>query len=106
MKEKEFDREMRHESILKSGELVMAEFYASWCPHCQRMMPVVEEFKRLAEGRVQVVQIDIEEEADLANFYTIETIPTFILLRRGETLWRQSGELTVERLERAVKEEA
>lgn len=105
MKEKELNREDRHRTMLETGELVMAEFYAAWCPHCQRMMPVVEEFKKLMEGRLEVVQINIEEEADLVDFYTIETIPTFILLRRGEALWRQSGELTVERLERAVKEE-
>ena len=47
---------------------------------------------------------DVDEESDLANFYTIESTPTFILFRKGEQLWRQSGELTLERLGRAVKE--
>ena len=37
-------------------------------------------------------------------FYTIEMYPTFILMRKGEQLWRQSGELPLERLEKAVKE--
>ena len=56
------------------------------------------------EGIVEVVQVDVDEESDLANFYTIESTPTFILFRKGEQLWRQSGELTLERLGRAVKE--
>ena len=82
----------------------MAEFYASWCPHCKRMHPIVEEFKKLMKDELEVVQIDVDEESALANLYTVESIPTFILLRKGEQLWRQSGELTLERLERAVKE--
>lgn len=102
MKEKEENREARHQQALETGNVVMAEFYASWCPHCQRMMPVVEEFKKANEGKVEVVQINIEEEASLADGYTVESIPTFILLRNGEPVWRQSGELSVERLQEAL----
>ena len=65
---------------------------------------MVKEFKREMEGIVEVVQVDVDEESELANFYTIESTPTFILLRKGEQLWRQSGELSLERLGRAVKE--
>ena len=39
----------------------------------------------------------------MAEFYTVESTPTFILFRKGQQLWRQSGELPLERLERAVK---
>ena len=91
MKEKKTAREERNQEKLANADWVMAEFYATWCPHCQRMKPVVEEFKKLMEGTA------------LTDFYTIEATPTFILLRKGQQLWRQSGELTLERLERAVK---
>ena len=103
MKEKKMAREERNREKLANNEWVMAEFYATWCPHCQRMKPVVEEFRKLMEGTLEVVEVDIEQEAALADFYSIEVTPTFILLRKGEQLWRQSGELTLERLERAVK---
>ena len=79
MKEKKVAREERNQEKLANADWVMAEFYATWCPHCQRMKPA------------------------LTDFYTIEATPTFILLRKGQQLWRQSGELTLERLERAVK---
>ena len=99
MEEKKIARENRNEEKLSHGDWVMAEFYATWCPHCKRMHPVVKEFKKMMEaGAVQVIQ------PDLAEFYTIESTPTFILMRKGEQLWRQSGELSLERLERAVKE--
>lgn len=97
-------REERNKEKLANDNLVMAEFYAGWCQHCQHMRPVVGEFKRIMEGVLEVVQVDIDKESSLADFYTIESTPTFILLRNGEQLWRQSGELSLERLERAVKE--
>ncbi len=104
MKEKKIAREARNKEKLANDDWVMAEFYATWCPHCRRMHPVVEEFKKLMEGTLEVVQIDVDQEDALADFYTIEGTPTFILFRKGEQLWRQSGELSLERLERAVKE--
>ena len=102
--EKKEAREERNREKLANGDWVMAEFYASWCPHCKRMQPIVEEFKKAMEGTLEVVQVDIDQESALADFYTIEMYPTFILMRKGEQLWRQSGELPLERLEKAVKE--
>ena len=81
----------------------MAEFYATLCPHCQRMKPVVEEFKKLMVGTLEVVEVDIDQEPALTDFYTVVSTPTFILFRKGQHLWRQSGELPLERLEKAVK---
>jgi thioredoxin 1 len=103
MKEKKIAREERNQEKLANGDWVMAEFYATWCPHCQRMKPVVEEFKKLMEGTLEVVLVDIDQEPALTDFYTVESTPTFILFRKGQQLWRQSGELPLERLERAVK---
>lgn len=80
----------------------MAEFYADWCPHCQKMVPIVRS-SRLEKGKLEVVQINIEEESALADLYTVESIPTFILLRKGEALWRQSGEMNLDRLRKVVE---
>ena len=103
MKEKKVAREERNQEKLANADWVMAEFYATWCPHCQRMKPVVEEFKKLMEGTLEVVEVDVDQETALTDFYTIESTPTFILFRKGEQLRRRSSELTLERLERAVK---
>lgn len=104
MEEKKMDLEERNKEMLAGSDWVLVEFYATWCPHCSRMEPVIEEFKKLMEGAVKVVRIDMNQESALADFYTIKNLPTFILLRKGEQLWRQSGELSLRRLQMAVDE--
>lgn len=84
--------------------LVLVEFYASWCPHCQRMMPVVADVKALLEGTANVYQFDIDENSGLASELGVESIPTFIVFKGGEEMWRGSGEMEGDALVRHVQQ--
>ncbi len=70
----------------------MVEFYATWCPHCQRMMPVMAELKERTAGKANVVQIDGDENSDLLDKYHVKHFPTFILFKDGQEVWRDGGE--------------
>lgn len=96
------DSEM-HKKI-ESGKLTLVEFFATWCIHCQRMEPIVEEFKKEMAGKLEVVQVDIDKYEELASDFSIEGTPTFILIENGEQLWREAGEMSLEELKDAVKE--
>lgn len=84
---------MDYNEIIKSSEVVLVEFFASWCPHCQRMMPIVEQIKELLAGKVNVYQFDIDEYAELAQSEGADSVPTFIIYRNGKEQWRESGEI-------------
>lgn len=84
---------MTYSELINSANEVLVEFYASWCPHCQRMMPIVADVKKKLEGRAVVAQFDIDEYTELSDQERVETIPTFILYRNGKEVWRQSGEM-------------
>ncbi len=57
------------------------------------MEPVVEDIKTLLSGEVQLYQLDIDENRDVADEQHIEGAPTFILYKNGEEVWRLSGEI-------------
>ncbi len=84
---------MTYNDAITSTPAVLVEFYASWCPHCQRMMPVVEQIKELLEGSADVYQFEIDENRELANAQNVESIPTFIVYKDGKEMWRRSGEV-------------
>lgn len=84
---------MNYSEMINSNPVVLVEFYASWCPHCKRMMPVVEQVKELLAGKVNVYQFDIDENEELSDREGVKTIPTFIIYLDGKEQWRQSGEM-------------
>lgn len=84
---------MNYTDLIKSSEVVLVEFYASWCPHCQRMMPIVAQIKELLQDKVNVYQFDIDQNADLADSEGADSVPTFIIYKNGKEQWRQSGEM-------------
>ncbi len=84
---------MTYENIINQSGVVLIEFYATWCPHCKRMMPVMEQVKELLEGSVPVYQLDIDSESEAADKAEVETVPTFIIYKDGDEQWRHSGEI-------------
>ena len=76
-----------------TGE-VLIEFYASWCPHCQAMMPVVENVKELLGSQVPVFQYDIDRCPDAANLAGVDSVPTFIISDNNREMWRHTGEIS------------
>ena len=84
---------MNYSKAINSKPTVLVEFYASWCPHCHRMMPVVAQIKELLEGQVDVYQYDIDDNQQLADDRGVESVPTFIVYKDGEEEWRRTGEM-------------
>lgn len=95
---------MTYEAMVSSAPIVLVEFYATWCPHCRRMAPVVEKLKKELKGQVEVIQLDIDQNQEVSDDNDIEGTPTFLLYRNGTLVWRQSGEMTEDELLEAIEE--
>jgi thioredoxin 1 len=78
-------------SALASGQPVLLEFYAEWCPPCRSVGPVVDELARELEGKAKVVRFDVDEHSDIAREYGVQSIPAFIALKNGKETSRQVG---------------
>ena len=85
---------MTYDQMTRSSENVLVEFYATWCPHCRDMAPVVEQIDEMLEGKVKIVQLDIDQNSEAAIAEDVTGTPTFMLYKGGTQVWRQSGEMS------------
>ena len=72
-------------SVKNSDKLAFVDFYADWCGPCRMMAPSVEEISEEVEG-VEFYKVNCDDEQELAAKYEVMTIPTLLILRKGEQL--------------------
>lgn len=88
--------------IINDEKPVLVDFHAEWCGPCKTMAP---ELKRFAEGNkenVRVLKIDIDKNQPTASHFNIQGVPTLILFKKGQILWRQSGAMSAKQISDAV----
>jgi thioredoxin 1 len=79
--------------VLKSDIPVVIDFYAPWCGPCKQMLPIIEELAKEFAGSYKVVTINIDEERDLAVKYNVSSIPTFVFIKNGELVAKETGSM-------------
>ena len=84
---------MNYSQMVNEAPVVVVEFFATWCPHCQRMMPIVDQVRELLGDAIPVVQLDIDQNQAAAHEVRVDGVPTFIIYKGGAEVWRHSGEI-------------
>ena len=77
--------------VISEDRLVLVDFFATWCQPCKMMHPVLEQLKDTVGDRVRIIKVDVDKYGQTAAQYGIQAVPTLMLFRKGQTLWRQSG---------------
>ena len=72
-------------------KMVFVDVYTSWCGPCKMLAPVLEETAQELQGKVEIVKVDVDQDASLAAQFRIMSVPTMILFRNGEAIQKISG---------------
>ncbi len=74
-----------------SKGVVLVDFWATWCPPCRQMAPIVEEIAGELKGKVKFGKVDVDLNKELATKYQIRSIPTFIVFKDGKKVDQMIG---------------
>ena len=93
----------KFQDLINSGKPVLVDFSAEWCGPCKMMAPILQELKKMAGDNLTIIKVDIDKNPVVARFYSIQGVPTLILLKSGQAKWRQSGVLSAKVLYDSIK---
>lgn len=77
--------------VVAGNQLVLVDFFATWCQPCKMMHPILKQVKDVLGNRIRIIKIDVDTHSALASKYQIQSVPTLMLFRKGEVLWRTCG---------------
>jgi thioredoxin 1 len=90
--------------VLDSKKPVIVDVFATWCGPCQQIAPIFDELAKELADTYKLGKINIDEERDLAIKYNISSIPTFLFIKNGEIVGKETGYITKEMLKNKIKE--
>lgn len=89
--------------IIKSGQLTLVDFFATWCGPCKTMHPVLEQLKKELGDSIRIVKVDVDKNEAIAMQMRIQSVPTLMVFNRGEMKWRQSGAMSANELKQVIE---
>lgn len=90
--------------MISSAKPTLVDFFATWCGPCRVQGPILEDVKKAVGDDANVIKVDIDKNNELAAQYRVQSVPTLILFKNGEPVWRTVGVQQASLLEAKIRE--
>lgn len=91
-------KENYEQEVVKSSLPIVLDVYATWCGPCLQMMPIVEELAKEHGTTYKFLKLNVDESRELAIQYGVTSIPTFVFIKNGTVLGKETGYMSKEDL--------
>ena len=90
--------------IINQEQLTLVDFYADWCGPCKTLAPILQEVKSVLKDEIKIIKINVDQHQHVAAEFMVRGVPTMLLFKKGQMLWRQSGVLGRNDLVKIIRE--
>ena len=90
--------------MINGEQLTLVDFFATWCGPCKMMHPILEQLKEKMGDDIRILKVDVDKNEALSMQYRIQSVPTLMLFKKGEMLWRQSGAMSLNDLMQKISQ--
>ena len=95
---------MTFQEVINADKPVLVDFFAEWCGPCKTMAPILKQAKDALGEKVTIIKVDVDRNPQAAQNYNINSVPTLILFKKGQVIWRQSGIVPANNLIQAINQ--
>ena len=90
--------------LIGQSKPTLVDFFATWCGPCKMQSPILEQVKQRIGDKAVIVKVDIDRNQELAAHYRVQSVPTLIMFKNGEPVWRAVGVQQAALLENKINE--
>lgn len=91
------------EEVLEAKIPVVVDFFAPWCGPCKMISAYIDDFAKEYNGKIKVCKVNVDQAPEIATRYTIMSIPTLLVLDKGNVMEKKVGVVSKNELSNIVK---
>ena len=92
------------QEIINSEKPVLVDFFAEWCGPCKTMAPILSKVKTQIGDKASIIKVDVDKNPAAASTYQVRGVPTLILFKKGQIVWKESGVISEQQLANVIKQ--
>lgn len=86
------------ELVISKNGIVLVDFYATWCGPCQMLSPIIDNIKQKNIKNLEIIEIDVDENPEIARKYRIMSIPALLFFYNGALARQTTGFVSEEKI--------